>query len=89
MGIVHVILCVAGSSKSVSNMSSDKKKALPSFWIPSLTPAAKPAVVKKPVGLGQVLYMEHSLWCFIHSKFYSHMSPINTINPEYFISEFM
>jgi nitric oxide synthase-interacting protein len=41
----------AGSSKgtkSVSNMSSDKKKQLPSFWIPSLTPDAKKTLVKKP-----------------------------------------
>ncbi|XP_062512863.1 nitric oxide synthase-interacting protein-like isoform X2 [Corticium candelabrum] len=44
-------VAVAGSSKgskSVSNMSGEKRKDLPSFWIPSLTPDAKPTSVKKP-----------------------------------------
>ncbi|XP_037087319.1 nitric oxide synthase-interacting protein-like [Pollicipes pollicipes] len=33
---------------SVSNMTADKARKLPSFWIPSLTPAAKKSVIKKP-----------------------------------------
>lgn len=33
---------------SVSNMSGDHKKELPSFWIPSLTPAASATKVQKP-----------------------------------------
>jgi len=40
---------VAGSSKeSVSNVVNGKDKELPSFWIPSLTPDAKPTLLKKP-----------------------------------------
>ena len=27
------------------------KSALPSFWVPSLTPSAKPTEIKKPVNL--------------------------------------
>lgn len=40
----------AGSSEgaSVSNMTADKARKLPSFWIPSLTPAAKKSSIKKP-----------------------------------------
>ena len=37
------------SSGSVSNMVGGKDKALPSFWIPSLTPEAKETVLQKPV----------------------------------------
>lgn len=47
---------VAGSSKAdsstvtpgVSNMTEGKAKTLPSFWVPSLTPKAPKALVKKP-----------------------------------------
>ena len=42
---------------SVSNMADGRKKELPSFWIPSLTPAAAATKVSKPVG-GQIC-----LWC--------------------------
>ncbi|CAG0917758.1 unnamed protein product [Notodromas monacha] len=35
-------------SKSVSNMVDGKDKALPSFWIPSLTPASGVTSMKKP-----------------------------------------
>lgn len=37
---------VAGPS--LSNMNGARNKALPSFWIPSLTPAAAPTKVEKP-----------------------------------------
>lgn len=36
------------NSKSVSNMQDGKNKQLPSFWIPSLTPDAKPKTDDKP-----------------------------------------
>ncbi|KAK2164014.1 hypothetical protein LSH36_70g02046 [Paralvinella palmiformis] len=35
-------------STSISNMVDTKKKELPSFWIPALTPAAKETELKKP-----------------------------------------
>lgn len=35
-------------SKSVSNMTDGRNKHLPSFWIPTLTPAAKKTEIKKP-----------------------------------------
>jgi len=38
-------------STSISNMVDTKKKELPSFWIPALTPAAKETELKKPVSL--------------------------------------
>lgn len=37
------------SSSSDGGSSELKEKQLPSFWIPSLTPEAKPSAVKKPV----------------------------------------
>ena len=41
----------ASSSSSVAGPSTkgDPDKHLPSFWIPSLTPVAKPTLLKKPV----------------------------------------
>lgn len=33
---------------SISNMNNDRDKAIPSFWIPSLTPQSKPTELKKP-----------------------------------------
>jgi len=36
------------ASRSVSNMAAGKARQLPSFWIPSLTPVAKKAAIKKP-----------------------------------------
>ena len=36
---------------SLSNMTGARSKELPSFWIPSLTPAAAATKVDKPVGL--------------------------------------
>ncbi|XP_013381609.1 nitric oxide synthase-interacting protein isoform X1 [Lingula anatina] len=36
------------STSSVSNMTADKGKELPSFWIPSLTPQATKTELKKP-----------------------------------------
>ncbi|XP_065836104.1 nitric oxide synthase-interacting protein-like isoform X2 [Oscarella lobularis] len=36
------------SGETISNMSSGKAKALPSFWVPSMTPQAKASQVEKP-----------------------------------------
>ncbi|XP_074659970.1 nitric oxide synthase-interacting protein-like [Tubulanus polymorphus] len=36
------------AAASVSNMVNGKDKALPSFWIPTLTPQSKPTLVQKP-----------------------------------------
>lgn len=36
------------SHGSVSNMKANKKKELPSFWVPALTPSAAPKVEEKP-----------------------------------------
>jgi nitric oxide synthase-interacting protein len=36
------------SSKKLSNMEGNQAEQLPSFWIPSLTPAAKKSDLKKP-----------------------------------------
>lgn len=36
---------------SLNNMAGTESKNLPSFWIPSLTPAAAPTQVKKPVSV--------------------------------------
>lgn len=38
----------ASSSKSLSNMSGDKAKDLPSFWVPAMTPDTKPVFIPKP-----------------------------------------
>lgn len=38
----------SSTSTSLSNMSGDKSKALPSFWVPSQTPDASKAKVQKP-----------------------------------------
>ncbi|CAF0945659.1 unnamed protein product [Rotaria sp. Silwood1] len=38
----------ASSSSNLSNMNGNQATQLPSFWIPSLTPAAKKAELKKP-----------------------------------------
>lgn len=38
----------ASTSASISNIEGAKAKALPSFWIPALTPKAEATVVKKP-----------------------------------------
>ncbi|XP_023682033.1 nitric oxide synthase-interacting protein [Paramormyrops kingsleyae] len=38
-----------GPSNSAASDGSSTKSALPSFWIPSLTPEAKPTMLKKPV----------------------------------------
>lgn len=38
----------SGSGTNISNMSSNKHKQLPSFWIPTLTPQAKATELKKP-----------------------------------------
>ena len=47
---------VSRTVPSVSNVAAEgaktsgsEKKQLPSFWIPSLTPSAKPTEIKKPV----------------------------------------
>jgi nitric oxide synthase-interacting protein len=39
----------AGSSSSSSTDEVKSKPKLPSFWVPSLTPDAKPTEIKKPV----------------------------------------
>ncbi|XP_057364945.1 nitric oxide synthase-interacting protein homolog [Daphnia carinata] len=36
------------SSASLSNMSGNKAKDLPSFWVPAMTPDAKPIIIPKP-----------------------------------------
>ena len=36
------------SSGSLSNMAGVKAKDLPSFWVPAMTPDAKPIIVPKP-----------------------------------------
>lgn len=36
------------SSGSLSNMAGIKAKDLPSFWVPAMTPDAKPIIVPKP-----------------------------------------
>lgn len=36
------------SSSSLSNMSGNKAKDLPSFWVPAMTPDAKPVIIPKP-----------------------------------------
>lgn len=38
----------SGSSSVVSNMSTDKERSLPSFWIPNLTPSSSKDKLKKP-----------------------------------------
>ncbi|CAF5099916.1 unnamed protein product [Rotaria sp. Silwood1] len=38
----------SSSSSNLSNMNGNQATQLPSFWIPSLTPAAKKAELKKP-----------------------------------------
>lgn len=38
----------ASTSTSVSNMVNGKDKQLPSFWVPSETPAAKKIIIEKP-----------------------------------------
>ena len=37
------------TSSNGSGSSDEPKSKLPSFWVPSLTPAAKPTEIKKPV----------------------------------------
>ena len=37
------------STSSVSNMQEGKNQVLPSFWIPSMTPAAEATKMEKPV----------------------------------------
>lgn len=37
------------SNASLSNMSGAKAKDLPSFWVPAMTPDAKPKIIPKPV----------------------------------------
>lgn len=44
----HNPFAPADPGPSISNMADSKGKQLPSFWIPSLTPQAKPVTVKKP-----------------------------------------
>lgn len=39
------------STSSVSNMQEGKNKDLPSFWVPSMTPAANATKMDKPVML--------------------------------------
>ena len=36
------------STSSLSNMSGDKAKELPSFWVPTMTPDAKRVILSKP-----------------------------------------
>lgn len=40
----------SGSSASVSNMTDDRRKQLPSFWIPSMTPQSAKTRLKRPSG---------------------------------------
>jgi len=47
------------SSKKLSNMEGNQAAQLPSFWIPSLTPAAKKTELKKP---------DQHVYCPISSK---------------------
>jgi len=42
------VAATPSSASALSNMEGDHSKQLPSFWIPSLTPAAKKAELKKP-----------------------------------------
>uniref|UniRef100_A0A672TAH1 Nitric oxide synthase-interacting protein n=1 Tax=Sinocyclocheilus grahami TaxID=75366 RepID=A0A672TAH1_SINGR len=42
------IMCGSSSSTSSDTGASSSSSALPSFWIPSLTPEAKPTLLKKP-----------------------------------------
>lgn len=37
------------TSTSISNMANGKDKELPSFWVPSQTPAIKKKAIQKPV----------------------------------------
>ena len=47
------ILFTGSSSgeKSISNMKNGKNTELPSFWIPTMTPAAGASKVEKPVSV--------------------------------------
>lgn len=46
--VQHVIAFVLGSGSTLSNMSNGKNKELPSFWVPSQSPAAKISKLTKP-----------------------------------------
>ena len=47
----YILIEKPGTSKSVSNVDGTKAKALPSFWIPSLTPQASKTEIKRPVSV--------------------------------------
>ena len=46
--VLETPLSTASSSTQMNNMDGSQAKQLPSFWIPSLTPAAKKSDIKKP-----------------------------------------
>ena len=46
----------SGLQKSISNISEDAKKNLPSFWVPCQTPKAAATKVKKPVCTCAIIY---------------------------------
>ena len=51
------------SSASVSNMSKEHAKNLPSFWIPSLTPSNKEAKKEKPVSASLCMQFAPGIRC--------------------------
>lgn len=60
MYIFFLFLADRPSTSSVSNMQEGKNKDLPSFWVPSMTPAANATKMDKPVMLVYYRYM-HSV----------------------------
>lgn len=60
MYIFFLYLADRPSTSSVSNMQEGKNKDLPSFWVPSMTPAANATKMDKPVMLIYYWYM-HSV----------------------------
>lgn len=55
---IFFLLADRPSTSSVSNMQEGKNKDLPSFWVPSMTPAANATKMDKPVML--VYYQIHA-----------------------------
>lgn len=47
--LFFVLAILKEDKPSVSNMTEGRDKNLPSFWIPSMTPEAKPQILQKPV----------------------------------------
>ena len=57
-----------GPSEAEAGPSGERRPQLPSFWVPSLTPAAKATEIKKPVsGLCECLHSNRCVYvntCF-------------------------